>query len=98
MGNGGQTKKKTWKFSRATLGFCLAEQVEGSDELCLIEPGQPSLVNQGGFIKRKRYHGPLGQVIKVGLSEPTPMTTLVPFWMEGKSSTNFGLANDLHKV
>jgi len=31
MGNGGQTKKQTWKFNRATLGFCQAEQVEGSD-------------------------------------------------------------------
>jgi hypothetical protein len=31
MGNGGQMKKKTWKFSRATLRFCQAEQVEGSD-------------------------------------------------------------------
>ncbi len=31
MGNGGQTKKNTWKFSRATLGFCQAEPVEGSD-------------------------------------------------------------------
>jgi hypothetical protein len=28
-----------------------------------------------------------------GLSEPASMTTLVPFWMEGNSSTDFGLAN-----
>jgi len=27
----GKRKKKTWKFNRATLGFCQAEQVEGSD-------------------------------------------------------------------
>jgi hypothetical protein len=32
---------------------------------------------------------------KRGLSEPGPVTTLVPFWMEGNSSTDFGLANDL---
>jgi hypothetical protein len=31
MGNGGQTKKKIWKFSKPMLGFCQAEQVEGSD-------------------------------------------------------------------
>jgi hypothetical protein len=31
MGNGVQTKKKTWKFNRATLGFCQVEQVERSD-------------------------------------------------------------------
>ncbi len=24
-------EKKAWKFSRATLGFCQAEQVEGTD-------------------------------------------------------------------
>jgi hypothetical protein len=51
MGNGGQTKKKAWKFSRATLGFFQAEQVEGSDRSCLIEPAQPALVIQGGLIK-----------------------------------------------
>jgi len=98
MGHGGQTKKKTWKFSRAaTLGFCQAEQVDGSDECCFIEPGQPGLVNQGGLIKQKRDHGPVAQVVKVGLSEPTPMTTLVPFWMEGNSSTDFGLVTTCNR-
>ncbi len=79
MGNGGQMKKKTWKFSRATLGFCEAEQVEASDGSCLIKPGQPGLVNQRGLIKQKQDHGPLGQVINVSLSEPTALTTVVPF-------------------
>jgi hypothetical protein len=88
-------EKKTWKFSRATLGFCQAEQVDKSDGWCLIEPGQPSLVNQGRFIKQKQNHGPLGQVIKVNLNKPTPMTTLVPFWIESNSSINFGLDNHL---
>jgi hypothetical protein len=32
---------------------------------------------------------------KNGLSEPAPMTAPVPFWMEGNSSNDFGLANDL---
>ncbi len=94
----GKQKKKAWKFSRATLGSSQGEQVEGSDGWCSIEPGDPSLVNQGGFIKRNRDHGPLGQVIKVGLSEPTPMIILVPFWMEGNLSTDFGLANHLQQV
>jgi hypothetical protein len=31
MRNGGQMKKKAWKFSRATLGFSQGEQVEGTD-------------------------------------------------------------------
>ncbi len=30
-GNGGHTKKKAWKFSRARLGFFQVKQVEGSD-------------------------------------------------------------------
>jgi hypothetical protein len=44
------------------------------------------------------YDIPIGQsqwrqnVKEKGLSEPAPMTTLVPFWMEGNSSTDFGLA------
>jgi hypothetical protein len=80
------------------LGFWEAEQVEASDGSCLIKPGQPGLVNQRGLIKQKQDHGPLGQVINVGLSEPTPMTTVVPFWMEGNSSTDFGLANHLQQV
>jgi hypothetical protein len=42
--------------------------------------------------------GPLGQTIKVSLSEPTRITTLVPFWMEDDSSTNFGLPNHLQQV
>jgi hypothetical protein len=63
-----------------------------------MELGQLGLVNQGGLIKQKRNHGHLGHVIKVGLSEPTPMTTLVPFRMEGNSSIDFGLANHLQHV
>jgi hypothetical protein len=33
----------------------------------------------------------------LGLNEPTPMTTLVLFWIEGNSSINFGLANHLQQ-
>ncbi len=32
-----------------------------------------------------------------GLSEPTPMTAPVPFWMEGNSSIDFGFANYLQQ-
>jgi hypothetical protein len=32
-----------------------------------------------------------------GLSEPVPMTAPVPFWMEGNSSIDFGLANHLQQ-
>jgi hypothetical protein len=32
-----------------------------------------------------------------GLSEPTPMTAPVLFWMEGSSSIDFGLANHLQQ-
>jgi len=63
-----------------------------------MEPGQSGLVNQGGLIKRKQDNGSLGRVINVGLSEPTPMTRLVPFWTEDNSSTDFGLANNLQQV
>jgi hypothetical protein len=31
------------------------------------------------------------------LSGPTPMTTPIPFWMEGNSSTDFGLVNHLQQ-
>jgi hypothetical protein len=33
------------------------------------------------------------EILSIGLSEPAPMTAPVLFWMEGNSSTDFGLAN-----